>query len=65
MQHEVKGIPKGEQFKCLNRASVLRNPQTLPLGRFPPQQKRVIACVWAPVKSAAAFLAKPWKVAMF
>jgi len=65
MQHEVKGIPKGEQFKCLNRASVLRNPQTLPRGRFPPQQKRVIACVSAPVKSAAAFLAKPRKVAMF
>src|SRR5437763_114647 len=65
MQHEVKGIPKGEQFKCLNRASVLRNPQTLPRGRFPPQQKQVIACVSAPVKSAAAFLAKPRKVAMF
>src|SRR5947207_7903810 len=65
MQHEVKGIPKGEQFKCLNQASVLRNPQMLPLGRFPPQQKRVIACVSGPVKSAAAFLAKPRKVAMF
>src|SRR5438876_6997735 len=61
----LKASPKGEQFKCLNRDSVLRNPQALPVGRFPPQQKRVIACVSAPVKSAAAFLAKPRKVAMF
>src|SRR5207244_6705903 len=35
------------------------------IGRFPTQQKRVIACVSAPGKSAAAFLAKPRKVAMF
>src|SRR5882724_1992582 len=61
----LKASPKGEQFKCLNRDSVLRNPPALPVGRFPPQQKRVIACVSAPVKSAAAFLAKPRKVAMF
>jgi len=41
----------------------LRNPQALPVGRFPPQQKRVIACVSAPVKSLP-LLAKPRKVAM-
>jgi len=34
MLHEVKGIPKGEQFKCLNRDSVLRNRRRCQLGAF-------------------------------